>query len=167
MLIRGSACGYHWGGLKCRLYGRRMKREASTNEKKMLLAISVNKECCSQQAITLQLRLKSKTFWRNSEWESTGCHTQIAEMHIKGKISVSPDTCIFPLHTIALNSLTSDTGFSLINNNLLKSWLPGLCCKNSHIYWLLSHLFAAVSQSSLRSYLIPGLSLQFCKPNKT
>ena len=70
-------------------------------------------------------------------------------------------------HTIALNSLTSDTKFTLINSNLLKSWLPGLCCKNSHISWLLPHLFAAVSQSFLRSYLIPGFSLQFCKPNKT
>ena len=72
-----------------------------------------------------------------------------------------------PTHTIALNSLTSDTRFSLINSNLLKSWLPGLCCKNSPISWLLPHLFAAVSQSFLRSYLIPGFSLQFCKPNKT
>ena len=72
-----------------------------------------------------------------------------------------------PTHTIALNSLTSDTRFSLINSNSLKSWLPGLCCKNSHISWLLPHLFAAVSQSFLRSYLIPGFSLEFCKPNKT
>ena len=32
----------------------------------------------------------------DSGWETTGCWPQIAEVHIKGKISVSPDSCIFP-----------------------------------------------------------------------
>ena len=66
--------------------------------------------------------------------------TQTDEMHIKGMISISPDSLIFPY----INFLTWDACFSLINNNLFMFWLPDLCCKNSCISWLLLHLFGAV-----------------------
>ena len=34
--------------------------------------------------------------WGNSGWENTGYWPQLAEVHIKGMISVSPDSSIFP-----------------------------------------------------------------------
>ena len=49
MLTRGSACGYHWGGPKCRLYGRHMKREASTNGKKCCLPYQETKDAAANK----------------------------------------------------------------------------------------------------------------------
>ena len=60
----------------------------------------------------------------------------------------------FPIHRKGLISLTWDVWFSLIINNLLMFWLPALCCKNSHTFWL----FKAVPQSDLR-LLSPGLKV--------
>ena len=82
------------------------------------------------QAFLKELRMRKHRMPHPDGWDA----------HQRNDFS-EPRHLHLPIHTIALNSLTSDTGFSLINNNLLKSWLPGLCCKNSHIYWLLSHLF--------------------------
>ena len=48
---------------------------------------------------------------------------------MKGMISVSPDSCIFPYIEKPLNSLTWDIWFPLINNNLLLFRLPALCVK--------------------------------------
>ena len=45
--------------------------------------------------------------------EHTGYWLQIAEMHMKGMISVSPDSGHLPIHRKALNSLTGDIWFSL------------------------------------------------------
>ena len=63
--------------------------------------------------------------------KNTGCWLQIAEMHMKGMISVSPDSLHLSIQRTALNSLTSEEWFSLINNNLLILRLPALCCKTS------------------------------------
>ena len=54
-----------------------------------------------------------------------------------------------PVRRKALNSLTWDVWFSLINGNLLMFWLS----------WLLSYLFRTVAQSYMRGY-VPGLSPQ-------
>ena len=56
--------------------------------------------------------------------EHTGYWPQIAEMHMKGMISVSPDSGHLPIHRKALNSLTGDICSSLINSNLLTFRLP-------------------------------------------
>ena len=53
-------------------------------------AASVNKQCCSHQASTATLNSEP---WGDSGWERYW--PQIAEVHIKGMISVSPDSCIF------------------------------------------------------------------------
>ena len=42
---------------------------------------------------------------------------RIAEMHMKGMISVTPDSCIFSIHRKVVNSLTWDIWFSLIHKN--------------------------------------------------
>jgi len=68
--------------------------------------------------------------WWNSGWEGTGYWSSIVKVHKKGMISVSPDLHL-PIHRNALNSLTWEVWFSLTNNNLLMSWLPCLCFKNS------------------------------------
>ena len=49
-----------------------------------------------------------------------------------------------PIHRKMLNSLTWGVWFSLINSELLMFLLPGFCCKNSYISWLLPHLFKEV-----------------------
>ena len=61
----------------------------------------------------------------------------IAEMPMKLMISVSPDSYISPCIKKALNSLTWDICFCLINNNLLMFRPPALCCKTSYTTWLL------------------------------
>ena len=38
--------------------------------------------------------------------KNTGFWPQMAEMHVKGMISVSPGSCVFPIRRKALNSLT-------------------------------------------------------------
>ena len=62
-----------------------------------------------------------------------------------------------PIHRKALNSLTWDIWFSLINNNLLMFRLPGLCCKNFCISWLPPYLFGAGPQSDISERLCPRL----------
>ena len=73
-----------------------------------------------------------------------------------------------PRHRKVLNSLTWDIWFSLINNNLLMVWLPGLCYRNTYVSRLplLASSESAISQCSLRWWVL-GLSLQFFPQNKT
>ena len=56
--------------------------------------------------------------------------------------------------------LTWTVWFSLINSNLLKLWLLGLCYQNSYIYWFLHSLFRVNAFSSVLSYLNKNLKLQ-------
>ena len=79
---------------------------------------------------------------------------------------IEPRILNLPIHRKALNSLTWDVWFSLINSNLLKFQVPGLCCKDSYMPWLLPYIFRAVPQSYPRDCVL-GLSPQFCLPNKT
>ena len=51
---------------------------------------------------------------------------QIAEVHIKGRVSVSPNSCLFPYTEKLLNSLTWDFWFSFLNGSLLTFKLPDL-----------------------------------------
>ena len=60
----------------------------------------------------------------------------------------------------ALNSLTWDVWFSLINSNPLMSWLPGFLLQNSYVLWLLPSLFRTIPQSYLRGCIL-GLILSF------
>ena len=70
-----------------------------------------------------------------------------------------------PIHRKALNSLTWDIWFSLINNNLWRSWLPGLCCKTPIYPGFSPRLLGAVSQSYLKRCLL-GCSPHLA-PDKT
>ena len=66
------------------------------------------------------------------ELVQTHIHWVSAEVHRKGTVSTSPGF-VFPIRREALNSLTWDTWFSLINSNLLMVWLGGICCLNSYV----------------------------------
>ena len=86
----------------------------------------------------------------DSRWESTGLRPQIAEVHSKVMVSVSPDSCVYvPIHWKVVNSLAS-----LINNNLFMFWLTGFCCRNSYVSLLFLYLFRAAPQSYLRGCLL-------------
>ena len=86
--------------------------------------------------------------------------TGFVKVHIKGMISMSPESCIFTNIEKLLNSLTRDIWFSVINSgNLLMFQLPGLCYKHPHILWLLPYLFGALPHGYLRGCL-PALSPQ-------
>ena len=115
--------------------------------------ISVSKGCCSHQ--TLQSS-SNGVLWRNSGWKITGHWSQIAEVHIKEIISVSPDSCIFPY--TEKHQIPWDTWFSLMNSNLLRVWLPDFCYKNSYISWLLWPLSLRSSLLSfLRCYILSSV----------
>ena len=88
------------------------------------------KNTCHPAAIRLQ-PLPTVSQEEAQDMKSTGFWPQIAEVHIKGMISVSPDYRIFPYSEKALNSFTWDIWLSLINNNLLMFRLPALFCKTS------------------------------------
>ena len=72
---------------------------------------------------------------------------------------IEPRFLHLPIHRKALNSLTWDVWFSLINSNLLMFWLLVFVAKHP-ISWLLPYLFGTVPQSYLRGWL-PGLSPQY------
>ena len=59
------------------------------------------------------------TLWGDSGWKSTGHWPQTAEVHGRGVISVSANSCIFSYIEECL--ITWDVWFSLINSNLLIS----------------------------------------------
>ena len=87
---------------------------------------------------------------------------RITEMHIKGRISMSPGSCVFPYK--ALSSLTWDVCFSLTDSNLSTFWLPGFCWEN-YTSRLLPYLLGAVLWSALHLYA--GLESSASPPNKT
>ena len=151
---------------------------------KNVATISVNKGCCSHQSIMLlpswwwalrELRIETPSRMPTIKQAAAKAisvvhpeetrdektqHTdpQIAEVHIKGMISVIPHSCPHSrsaiyrkahtlIHRKVLNSLTWDVWFSLINRNHLMFWLPGLCCT--------SHIFSGSSLVSLKQSLRP------------
>ena len=93
--------------------------------------------------------------WACGDVKKTRKKLLIAEMHLKGMISVSLRSCIFfPTHRKVLNLITWDFWFSLINNNILIFRLPALCCKllNNLIPPLIS--LEQFSQGHLRCCLL-------------
>ena len=77
-----------------------------------------------------------------------------------------PRSLHFLLYRKALNVLTWDIRFPLINSNNLMFRLPSLCCKNSsYVSWLLPSLSRAVPQRYLWACIL-GLGPQFCPLNK-
>ena len=63
-----------------------------------------------------------------------------------------PRLLYLPIHRKAVNSLTWDVWFSLISNTLLMFQLPGFCCKDSYISWLVFHLFRTAPWSNLQKH---------------
>ena len=115
-----------------------------------------NKECL-QSSSHQTAATPSSAAWRNSGWENTGYWPQIAEVYVHQRNDFSELRLLhLPTHKKALNSLTWDIWFSLINNNLLTFQLPALCCKNSYISWLPPCLLRTVF-STLSKMLSPGL----------
>ena len=129
----------------------------NVNEK-MLPGVSVNKGYCTHQAIILQpppwwapreLRIERWCLPSHWPWKSpTPAPTVHPEETQEGIESpVAPDSwgayqrndfkeprlLHLPIHRKALNSLTADVWFSLINSTLLMFPIPGPCCKNSGI----------------------------------
>ena len=98
--------------------------------------------------------------WGDSGWQY---RPQTAEVHIKGTISMSPDLHL-PIQRKALNSLTWDDGFSLINSNLLMFWFIVFVAKSP--LYCVPPLPLQSSLSEVRCCDV-GLSPQFCIPNKT
>ena len=98
--------------------------------------------------------------WGDSGWQY---RPQTAEVHIKGTISMSPDLHL-PIQRKALNSLTWDDGFSLINSNLLMFWFIVFVAKS--LLYCVPPLPLQSSLSEVRCCDV-GLSPQFCIPNKT
>ena len=142
--------------------------------KKLLPAISVNEGCWSHQAITLQpprrwvlreLRMKTGCLPPSSQPLQPPRNSTLRRLRMRKHRIQAPDSwgayrrndfselwlLHLPTHSKMLNSLTWDIWFSLINSNLLIFPLPGHCCKNSCISWLLPYLFWTVPQSYLRS----------------
>ena len=91
---------------------------------------------------------------------NTGYWPRTGEVHMKGMISVSTGSCIFPC--IEKCSVPWDIWFSFINNNSLMFQLPARCCKTLSSP---PHLPGAVSQSYMKCNLL-GYSPHF-PPNKT
>ena len=140
----------------------------SINEK-MLLAISVNKGCCSHQAITLQPPLPNTV-----SPEETGCkenaHHQVVRhsSHLqrctlrrlrmgKHRILATDSWCSYkrngsreprvlhlPIYWKVLNFSTWSVWFSLINRSLSIFWLLHPCCKNSSVSWFLPYFRTAL-----------------------
>jgi len=115
----------------------------------MLLAISVNKACCSHQHhITLQpaqqwarresgrakaLQPPQQRIPRPLRMRNHRILAQIAKAHTKEWFQ-SAQNLHLPIHRKAPNSLTWHLWFSLINNDLLMFYLI-FCCKIPHISW--------------------------------
>ena len=97
--------------------------------------ISLNEECCSQQARshcscpqlrTLRgLRMEKSRILAPDSWGAD-----------QRNDSNEPRLLPLPIHRKALNSWTWDVWFSLMNSNLLKIWIPGFCCKDPYRSWL-------------------------------
>ena len=143
-----------------------------TCELKMPPLISVNKESQSHQAIhysaavlnpegtqgenTCQLAairlqpLPDSGSWGNSGCENTGGRPQIAEVHIKGMISVSPDSYIFPYMGKSWIPWLGMSGFLLLTVTVWRSDYLIFIAKILVYLGSLLCLSIAVSQSYLR-----------------
>ena len=69
--------------------------------------------------------------WGDSRRERIGYWSQVAEVHIRGRISVNPHSCIFLYKDM---SSTWDIWFSLINSNLWVIPLSGHVAKLLHLF---------------------------------
>ena len=79
----------------------------------------------------------------DSGWKVTGYWPWIVKVHIKGVVSMSPDSSIF---SFVESSNLRMFVFSLVNLNILVFQPLGFCCKNFCISWLLY-----ASEQSLRA----------------
>ena len=164
-------------------------------EWKVSPAISANRGCFSYQAIshavTPRCAVSGDLRGRRAEYGP-----YIDQVDIKGMVSMSPDSPSshteksakllemsgFPLmnvfyfcHIADLSSLTKDWTQAMIKLRTLTARQPGdsvLCptylvfVTNFYISCLLPYLFREIPQNYLRG-CFPGLSPQFCPPNKT
>ena len=120
-------------------------------EWKLPPVLSVNKECCVLKATALQtLKMSTKGHrWKEgAEATPSGVHPEEMLGETAQGTGFQEQRCISkqwfqwaqtlhpPKHRKALDSLTSDVWFSLINNNLLMFWLPDVFLQNSYISWL-------------------------------
>ena len=95
-----------------------------------LRALKTEKSACT---IWQQLGCSHSLWWalRNSGWEKCRILAPDSWDAYKTKHFNEPGLSHLPIHRKALNSLTWNIWFSLINNNLLMSRLPALCYKAS------------------------------------
>lgn len=152
---------------------------------KMLSALTINKQCCSHQAIT-GLHITS-----HHSLPHTGCpqsNDQTLQppqrctqrrLRMKKQRPLALDSwgtyqrsdfsefrCLnLPIHRKVLNCLTWNVWFSLIHSNLLMFWFY-LVFAYSYISWILTWLFRAVPYSYQRGCIL-GLSPLFCLLSKT
>ena len=157
--------------------------------KKMLAAITVNKGCCSYQAITLQwcrwwalrkLRIETGCPPSSSQPFHPTQQCTLRRLRMRKHRLLGPDSwgaykrndfnelrlLHLPIHRKALNSLTWNVWFSLINSNLSMFRLPGLCCKTP--------MYPGSSLTSLEQPLraiceagLLDLKSSECAPNQT
>ena len=142
-------------------------------------AISVNKGYCSIKPS--HYSLPDGEPWGNSGWKQDVCHLAVnccrhppwcalRRLRMRKRRTLAPDSwgayqrnyfseprfLHLPICRKVLNTLTWDIWFSLINNNLLMFWLPGLCCKSFYIFCFPSLLLQS-SLSVLSEMQCPGL----------
>ena len=80
--------------------------------------IFISKQKMSQSSVIEALK-KEPVSPEETQGTKTQDLAQVTMVHVKGMISVSPDSYNLPIHRKVLNSLTWDIWFSLINSNLL------------------------------------------------
>ena len=139
------------------------------------ITILVNKGCCRHSAIMLQLpqqwalrelRMEAGCLPSDHQTLQQPRRCTLRRLKMRKHRILAPDSWAarllnLPICRKVLNSLTWDIWFSLIINNFLMFWLPGLCCKNSYIFPGSPFcLFGAVSQSCLRCCVL-GWNPQF------
>ena len=113
------------------------------SRKKMLLAISVKKGCCSHQATKLQqplmmcsriLRMRKHRILAPDSWGT----------YQRNGFS-KPRLLHLPIYSKIPKYLTWDIWFSLINSNIMMFWLPDLLAK-TYASWIFPYLFRVVSE---------------------
>ena len=147
--------------IACRFFTRWATRETPRIERneKSALGGSVSNQLSGQvESSSGETCLRLWNFEGAQGVKNTGFWPQMAEMHVKGMISVSPGSCIVPIHRKALNSLTWDIWFFfLIHKNTFDVQTTCLCYKL--LYNLAPPLASSeqVFQGYLR-YCLLGLS---------